>query len=120
MAGDILGTQTGRARTADLASRDLEVRTIQPVLAQSRPNPFSGRTTIRLSLPAAGDARLQVFDARGRLVRVLAGGFHAEGEHEYQWDGRSDDGLRVPAGVYFYRLQARDVLETRRMVLLPQ
>ena len=38
--------------------------------------------------------------------------------HEVRWDGRTDAGARAATGVYFYRLTAPDMTDTRRMVLL--
>ncbi|MHB8080062.1 MAG: LVIVD repeat-containing protein [Candidatus Krumholzibacteriia bacterium] len=71
------------------------------------PNPFNPRTTIRYDVPAAGgDVRLELYDARGRLVRTLVAGRQAAGRQATVWDGRDDAGRRVPSGVYFARLRA--------------
>ena len=54
----------------------------------------------------------------GRLVRnLVAGGTLEAGRHEAAWNGQSEAGQRVGAGLYFYRLQAGTFSETRRMVL---
>ncbi|MDD5719918.1 MAG: FlgD immunoglobulin-like domain containing protein, partial [Candidatus Krumholzibacteria bacterium] len=47
-----------------------------------------------------------VFDARGRLVRELASGRWAAGEHHVHWDGRAADGQPAAAGIYMLRLEA--------------
>ena len=59
--------------------------------------------------PADGPARLAVFDARGRQVRVLAEGRLPAGMHTVGWDGRDGDGQVLASGVYFY---APDVVRT--------
>ena len=66
----------------------------------------------------AGRASLVIYDVAGRRVRMLLDGESAAGLHEVRWDRAADDGGRVPAGVYFYRLSAggRDV--SRRMVVV--
>ncbi len=75
-------------------------------LAPAAPNPFNPRTTLRWGLRAAGAARLEVFDARGRRVRTLLDGVQAAGDHVTVWDGRDDRGAAAPSGVYFGRLVA--------------
>jgi len=70
-------------------------------------NPFTDRATLQLSLPAAGDVDLSVFDVEGRAVRSLAQGFLAPGVRSFVWDGTDDRGAPVASGVYFARLQHR-------------
>jgi flagellar hook assembly protein FlgD len=53
-----------------------------------------------------GEASLTVHDALGRRVRTVAGGAMAAGTHEVAWDGRTDAGAPVAAGVYVVRLLA--------------
>lgn len=74
------------------------------MLAPATPNPSRGATTCRFALPVAGAVRLEVFDPAGRLVRVLADGEHAAGEHAVRWDGTGEGGTRVPSGLYLARL----------------
>jgi hypothetical protein len=63
-----------------------------------------GHDVFRLSLPAAGEARLEVFDVAGRRARVLHAGPLPAGESLAEWDGRDDAGVAVPHGVFFVRL----------------
>jgi hypothetical protein len=81
------------------------------------PNPFNPSTRISFTLPKAGYVDLNVYDVTGRLVRRLAGGHIGPplqaGEHEVVFDA-SD----LPSGIYFARLQAGEVSQTRKMVLL--
>ena len=90
------------------------------VLTQSSawPNPFVDRTTIRFQLPDAGGAEIRVYGISGRLVRDLSRGSLEPGVHEVTWDGRTDRGRSVAAGLYFYRLIAGSERLARRMVLL--
>jgi hypothetical protein len=66
------------------------------VLLQNAPNPFVSSTRIAFSMKEEGHVSLSVFDARGRLVRVLA------------------DGVRGP-GTYFYRLEVPGWSDSRKM-----
>ena len=61
---------------------------------------------------------LSLFDAAGRLVRLLLDETIASGSHRVAWDGRNDGGQEVAAGVYFYRLDAGEFSATRRLVKL--
>ncbi|MBW7995876.1 MAG: choice-of-anchor D domain-containing protein [Candidatus Glassbacteria bacterium] len=90
-------------------------------LAQNHPNPFNPSTTISFSVPDGGTegrVSLKVYDIGGRLVRVLAEGERAPGEHTVFWDGTDERGRGVPSGVYIYRLLAGGRAFTRKMVLL--
>ncbi len=87
------------------------------VLHQNVPNPFNPSTTISYELDKAGSVDLQVFDLAGRLVKTLHHGNEAAGRHEIVWLGRDHAGRPVATGVYFYRLQTDNEVETRRMLL---
>jgi len=83
------------------------------------PNPFNPTTTIALSLDRAQNVRLDIFDARGRLVRVLHDGTLAAGRNELQWDGRDDRGLQTASGVYFSRARGEHgETQSQRMMLV--
>jgi hypothetical protein len=70
------------------------------------PNPFRNETAIRLSLPRAGRVSVEVFDLRGRRVRVLAAGEFAAGLQAWKWDGRDQRGVASAPGVYYVRVDA--------------
>ena len=86
---------------------------------QNTPNPFSPRTAIRFDLARRSRVDLRVYDVSGRLVRTLLGGDLMDaGRHEAIWDGQSESGGVMRAGLYFYRVAAGSFTETRRMVLV--
>jgi hypothetical protein len=88
-------------------------------LHPSSPNPFNPRTTIVYELPYPVAVTLEVFDLRGRLLRVLRQDAREEaGRHEVIWDGCDQQGSSLASGTYLYRLRAGTYVETRRMVLL--
>jgi hypothetical protein len=87
-------------------------------LSQNFPNPFGSVTRIVFSLREAGEVSLRLYDAGGRLVRLLEQGYHEAGPHEARWDGRDGMGDALPTGVYFYRLSAERKTLTRKAVLL--
>ncbi|MFQ5600618.1 MAG: FlgD immunoglobulin-like domain containing protein, partial [Candidatus Krumholzibacteriia bacterium] len=83
------------------------------------PNPFNPRVTFRLEVPAqAGRIRLDLLDARGRLLRRVLDGVLQPGVHRLVWDGNDTSGLASASGVYYYRLKSRLGLESGRLVLV--
>ncbi|MBN1269582.1 MAG: FG-GAP repeat protein [Kiritimatiellae bacterium] len=82
------------------------------------PNPFNPRTTLSYSLPAAVRVRLSVHDVQGRLLKVLVDGPRKAGEQAVIWDGRDESGRAQPSGVYFARLEAGELSQSRKMILV--
>ena len=82
-------------------------------LSQNYPNPFNPVTTIQFSLPSKSFASLKIFDVLGKEVTILISEKLPAGEYSRQWNGAG-----LPSGVYFYRLQAGSITETKKLVLL--
>jgi DNA-binding beta-propeller fold protein YncE len=87
-------------------------------LAQSHPNPTTGEALIEYGLPKESPVRLTVYNVAGQAVREYKPGKQDAGFYTYKWDGRSNLGHRVGAGVYFYRLTAGNWVKTRKMVVV--
>jgi len=87
-------------------------------LVQSEPNPFRGTTAIHFGLAGDGAVALRVFDVNGGLVRTLYQGRMPAGEHTLRWYGTDQAGQPVPAGVYFYRLEADARTTTKKLLLI--
>jgi hypothetical protein len=64
------------------------------------PNPAHGELLLEYELPLDGEAALELYDARGRLVQTLAAGWHARGVHR-----RAVSVAALPTGQYFCRLR---------------
>jgi hypothetical protein len=82
-------------------------------LKQNYPNPFNPSTTIKFSLPSSGFVTLKIYNALGEEVAVLLDKEFTTGTYKVEWN---DTGL--PSGVYFYQLQTKDFIETKKMLLL--
>lgn len=82
-------------------------------LNQNFPNPFNPATTINYQLPVTCPVSLKIFDIGGREVASLVNGMESGGTHIVQWNAGN-----MPSGVYFYRLQSGNVVETKRLILL--
>jgi hypothetical protein len=83
------------------------------VLHQNRPNPFNPRTAIAYEMPRAGWVRLEVFNANGQLVDVLADGWREKGSHMAVWNAH-----RNASGTYLYRFRCGDFTRTKKITLL--
>jgi subtilisin family serine protease len=86
--------------------------------ARIAPNPFRASTVLRFTLPAAGPARLTIFDCAGRRVRALADGDLEAGPHAIPWDGASDAGAPLGSGIYFAQLESRGGILRQKLVRL--
>lgn len=84
------------------AAAGSDVRPVSDLRAM--PNPSSDSSRIAFTLPTAGPVSVRIFDATGRLVRTVLEGELPAGEAVVEWDGRSDQGEAVAAGVYFSRV----------------
>jgi hypothetical protein len=78
--------------------------------------PFSGRVAIEYGLPRNAAVRLDVYDACGRLVRVIASGPDQAGYHTAVWKCTDERGRAVAEGAYFVRLVADGVTLTSKVV----
>ncbi len=89
-------------------------------LSAAWPNPFNPSLQISYAVPSGGGRfALDVYNARGKLVRSLFLGRRGAGAYVTTWDGRNDAGARVTSGVYFVRLRPADgAVVVRKVVLL--
>ncbi len=88
-------------------------------LFQNRPNPFTPATRIGFELAQVGRVELGIYSVDGRLIRTLMDEERLAGAHEVTWDGCDAEGKKMAGGVYFYKLTAPGIAESRRMILLP-
>ena len=103
-----IGDVTGGSVQIDCEVANVPTQTLpsEVQLFASRPNPVSFATEIAFYVPEAVSAHMSVFDAAGRLVRVLLEESVSPGMHQVNWDARDQAGNEVPNGAYFLQLQA--------------
>jgi flagellar hook assembly protein FlgD len=87
-------------------------------LHQNYPNPFNPVTTINYDLPQQTHVNLMIYDILGREVVKLVSEETPAGYQSVIWNTRNSLGTPVSAGIYFYQIQTRDFVKTRKMVLL--
>lgn len=82
-------------------------------ILQNYPNPFNPLTSITYDIPQRSEITLTVYSALGETISVLSQGMHEAGRYEVTFYAHD-----LPSGVYFYRLQAGDFVQTKKMVLM--
>ena len=82
-------------------------------LSQNYPNPFNPETVIGYALPIRSDVKLTIYNLRGEEVALLVDGTVSAGNHRVSWDASG-----FASGIYFYKIQAGDFVQTRKMLLL--
>ena len=87
-------------------------------LLQNHPNPFNSTTTLRYDLAGHSNVNIIIYDMLGREVKTLINQTQDTGFKSIQWDGTNDYGKQVSAGVYLYRIQAGEYMQTKKMVFL--
>jgi hypothetical protein len=92
---------------------DVSVLPTEFSLDQNYPNPFNPSTTIKFSVPKAGNYSLRVFNVLGQEVAKLHSGQLTAGNHEATFNAS-----RLSSGVYFYNLSGNDVNMTKKMMLI--
>jgi cytochrome c peroxidase len=100
-----------------MPQQQIRMALLGPVVAF--PNPFRATTELHLAAPGSGAPSVTVHDPSGRLVRTLDGDWCGSDSGTWIWDGRTDAGASVPAGVYFLRVQSGDHRTIQKLLRLP-
>jgi hypothetical protein len=82
-------------------------------LEQNYPNPFNPSTVISYQLSVFSEVRLEVFDMLGRKVATLVSARQAAGSYQVTFNA-----VNLSSGIYFYRLQAGAITQTKKMILV--
>ncbi len=90
----------------------------QFALGQNYPNPFNPTTEIRFDLPSRSHVNLSVYNLLGQRVRQLLDEERRAGSWIVSWNGSDDNGNAVSSGVYFFKMEAGNFTDTRKMMLL--
>lgn len=82
-------------------------------LSQNYPNPFNPTTKIEYSLPKSSKVMIKIYNMSGKEVATLVDSYQTVGNYETTFDGS-----KLSSGVYFYKLQAGDYVDTKKMMLI--
>jgi hypothetical protein len=87
-------------------------------LQQNYPNPFNSSTIIKYTLPQDSKVTLKVFDILGQEITTLENSYQHFGLNSITWDGKDKNDQAVSSGIYFYKIQAGDISQTKRLSFL--
>lgn len=88
------------------------------VLSQNYPNPFNPTTVMEFEIAQPAKVSLKIYNILGQLVTILVDEEKPAGTYTVYWDGNDKNGDPVSSGIYFYKLDAGDFTEVKKMVLI--
>jgi len=92
---------------------EVEIAPNQYELSQNYPNPFNPGTTIRFSLPKQTQLKINLYNMLGELVETIAEGNYEAGNYKVTFNA-----INLPSGVYVYRIESSDFVQTKKMMLM--
>lgn len=92
---------------------EVEVIPTQFELSQNFPNPFNPSTTIRFSLPKETQLKINLYNMLGELLETIAEGTYQTGYHKVTVNANN-----LPSGMYIYRIESNDFVQTKKMMLV--
>ncbi|AFH49713.1 Peptidase S8/S53 subtilisin kexin sedolisin [Ignavibacterium album JCM 16511] len=116
-----VGTENGGVFRKQLSTTDVENNSIVVTefkLNQNYPNPFNPSTKISWQSPVSGYTTLKVYDILGNEVATLVDEYRNAGSYEVEFPNvETSYASSLPTGVYFYKLQVGEFVQTKRMIL---
>ncbi len=88
------------------------------LLYSNYPNPFNSATKLKYELKKPNNTKLIIFDQKGNLIKSLVNKTQTAGVYTVVWDGKNVQGIDVPSGIYFYRLNSGNFISTKKMLYL--
>lgn len=89
-------------------------------LGDNSPNPFARETQISFTIPEKSYVKLGIYDLSGRVVKELIKGNYSAGTYTVKWDAKDNNGNKVNAGIYLYKLKANSTEIIRKMTVISQ
>jgi hypothetical protein len=107
VSGDVLFTELS-------VDNEIELDTPQKIqLGQNYPNPFNPSTNIPFELSKSSVVNIEIFNLLGQKVATLTNELYSAGRHTIAWNATN-----YSSGIYFYRLTAGDVIQTKKLMLI--
>ncbi|MDP8220972.1 MAG: C25 family cysteine peptidase [Candidatus Stygibacter frigidus] len=113
--------------TLEIPNLDTDDNNIPAVaeLKNNFPNPFttnntrSNGTEFEFNLTKPGDVKLAIYNLRGQMISLLIDENMGSGNYSFHWDGKTQGGRPIAAGIYFYQLELdSEVVATKKCLLL--
>ena len=101
-------------------STDYELKPIPDrfALQDNYPNPFNPSTTIRYDIATSAFVDIVIYDITGREIARPISKHQNPGYHQTIWNGANQKGEMQSAGIYFYQIQTKEFVQTKKMLLL--
>jgi len=87
-------------------------------LKQNYPNPFNPSTLINYQLSNNSNVELTIYDVLGQKIKTLVDSIQNAGEHSVIWNAVNDSNNPVSSGIYFYRLETKEMSLQKKMILI--
>jgi len=122
-------TVTDNSNESTVTTQNVEITTVVSIaegtnlpdnyeLSQNYPNPFNPVTSIRYALPEQSMVKLTIYDMLGKEVVTLVNRTEQAGYKSVDWNGLNQHGQLVSTGIYFYRIQAGNFSQIRKMIFI--
>ncbi len=122
-AGDPVETPDSDGTIPDLGvfefvgNKDYTPAVNSEVCLSNYPNPFNPTTNILFNVAEEGIVNVKVYNLKGQVVKSLLNEKRAIGSHSVIWNGDNNRGSRVASGIYFVRLEQKNIHITRKIIL---
>jgi len=87
-------------------------------LLNAYPNPFFPNTTLCYTLKERGQAKIEIYNVRGQLIRSFMPAPQDKGYYQIVWDGKDLNGTQASSGVYYVRMTCGKYVSSQRIVLM--
>jgi hypothetical protein len=116
----LLADRNGRVVPVKIVTEEKEEdsRPYAFALLHNYPNPFNPQTQIRYALPQDCDVKLTIYNLLGQKVRVLVDEHQRAGYKTVFWNGKDRQDAEVASGIYFYKIEAGEFIQTKKMLLV--
>ncbi len=88
------------------------------ILFQNYPNPFNPITSIKFQLFERSRVSVTIYNLLGQKIKTLLDRRMRSGLHEVEWNGRNQQGIAAPSGIYFYKIKSGNSSEIGKMQLI--
>ncbi len=93
-------------------------RPTELTLFQNYPNPFNPVTIIQYALPHDCEVDVSIYNILGQKVKTLVKRKQKAGYQQVIWDGENNEGEEIASGIYFYKIKAGELTESKKMVII--
>ena len=90
----------------------------QLMMHTAYPNPFNPSTIINYNIPYDSNVIITINDIRGRVVNKLYNNYHYSGNGSIRWNGKDNNGMSLPTGIYNYNIQTDREFQSGKILFL--